>query len=106
MRLIKQLSDDIIINIDEARDKIGTAYRLHDENPDAAAWYKKMAESHIQFNQQAHGIVAKLISDHKSSADYAARKDYYDGMLDAWNTIHTDTMEKTAEVQTMITLYK
>ena len=62
MKLIKRLSADIACNIDEAREKIRTAYALKAECPEAAAWYREMAAAHINFNTNGHAVVKKLMS--------------------------------------------
>ena len=61
MKIIKRLSNDIACNIEEARDKIRTAYELKSEYPEAANWYREMAAAHIGFNQSGHAAVKKLI---------------------------------------------
>lgn len=102
MRMIKDVSSDIRTNIYEAREKIMTAYELKDSCPSAAAWYKEMAASHLAFNTNGHGVVAKLIADYKASDDYRNNPQYADGMMDAWNAIHADLVKQTAEVKSMI----
>lgn len=106
MKIIKQLSNDIACNIDEARDKIRTAYELKAEYPEAGAWYREMASSHIAFNANGHNAVKKLIEGYKSSEDYRRNPNYADGMIDAWTVIHDDLVAKTAEVRAMIEGYK
>ena len=106
MRMIKRLSEDIRCNIDEARDKILTAYDLHDENPQAASWYKEMAAAHLNFNTNGHAIITKLIGDYKTSEEYKMHPEYADGMMAVWNAEHADLIKRSAEVQSMISTYK
>lgn len=106
MKLIKQLSNDIACNIDEARDKIRTAYELKAEFPEAGAWYREMAIAHINFNANGHATVKKLIESYKASEEYRRNPNYADGMIDAWTVIHDDLIAKAAEVKAMIEGYK
>lgn len=106
MRIIKQLSHDIAGNIDEAREKIRTAYELKAEHPDAAAWYKEMAAAHIGFNTNGHAAVKKYIEAYKATEAYRANPAFADGMLGAWTALHNDLIAKTAEVKAMIDGYR
>lgn len=106
MKIIKQLSNDIACNIDEARDKIRTAYELKAEYPEAGAWYREMAIAHINFNANGHAAVKKLIEGYKASEEYRRNPSYADGMIDAWTVIHDDLIARTAEVRAMIEGYK
>lgn len=102
MKIIKELSDNIRTNIDEAREKITRAYELKDSCPLASAWYKEMALAHIMFNTNGHSAVAKCISDYKMSDEYKDNPDFADGMMSAWELIHSDLTCKSAEVKAMI----
>lgn len=102
MKLIMKLSADIAGNIDEARDKIRTAYELKSQSPEAAAWYKDMAAAHLGFNSSGHAAVKKLIDAHRSSATYQQNPAYADGMIAAWQAVHNDLTAKTAEVKAMV----
>lgn len=106
MKLIKQIAESMEGNLREARNHIGTAYRLKDSDPQSAAWYKDMASAHINFNTAGHTAIAKLITDYKETPDYKNRADYYAGMLDVWNAKHADIVRETAEIQAMITTFK
>lgn len=106
MKIIKRLSNDIACNIDEAREKIRTAYELKAESPEAAAWYREMAAAHIAFNSNGHAAVKKLIDAHKNSDDYKRNPAYADGMIAAWTVIHDDLIAKTAEVKAMVDGWK
>lgn len=106
MKIIKRLSNDIACNIDEARDKIRTAYELKVESPEAAAWYREMASAHIGFNAKGHEVAKKLIDAYKASDGYKRDPHYADGMLAAWNAIHNDLTARTAEVKAMIDGWK
>lgn len=106
MKLIKRISNDIAGNIDEAREKIRTAYELKAESPEAAAWYRDMAQAHIGFNSKGHEVCKKLIESHKASEEYKRNPAFADGMLGAWNAIHDDLIAKTAEVKAMVDGFK
>lgn len=106
MRIIKRLSHDIACNIDEARDKIKTAYELKAECPEAAAWYREMANAHIAFNANGHAAVKKLIDAYKSGDEYKRNPAYADGMIAAWSAMHENMVAKSAEVRAMIDGYK
>lgn len=106
MKLIKHISNEIAGNIDEAREKIRTAYALKAESPEAAAWYREMASAHIGFNSKGHEVAKKLIDAYKASDGYKRDPHYADGMLAAWNAIHDDLIEKTAEVKAMVDGFK
>lgn len=106
MKLIKRISNEIAGNIDEAREKIRTAYALKAESPEAAAWYREMANAHIGFNAKGHEVAKKLIDAYKASDDYKRDPHYADGMLAAWNAIHNDLTARTAEVKAMIDGFK
>lgn len=106
MKLIKQISNDIAGNIDEAREKMRTAYALKAESPEAAAWYREMAQAHIGFNSKGHEVIKKMIETYKNSEEYKRNPAFADGMLGAWNAIHDDLIAKTAEVKAMVEGFK
>lgn len=106
MKLIKQISNDIAENISEAKDKIRTAYELKTESPEAAAWYREMANAHLGFNSKGHEVSKKLIETYKASEEYKRNPAFADGMLGAWNAIHDDLIAKTAEVKAMVDGFK
>lgn len=106
MKLIMELSKDIAGNINEARDKIRTAYELKGESPEAAAWYKDMAAAHLGFNQSGHTAVKKLIETYKGTESYKNNPVYADGMINAWQAVHADLTARTAEVKAMIDGWK
>ena len=106
MKLIKQISNDIAGNIDEAREKMRTAYALTAESPEAAAWYREMAQAHIGFNSKGHEVIKKLIEAYKTSDEYKRNPAFADGMMGAWNAIHDDLIAKTAEVKAMVDGFK
>ena len=106
MKMIKRLSAEIAGNIEEARDKIKTAYGLKTECPEAAAWYREMANAHIAFNTNGHALVKKMIEKYKASDDYKRKAEYADGMIAVWKAIHDDLIAKSAEVRAMIEGYK
>ena len=106
MKIIKNLSSDIACNIDEARDKIRTAYELKAEHPEAAAWYHEMAAAHLSFNQGGHAVVKKLIEAYRSSEEYKRNPAYADGMMSAWEAMHNELIARTAEVRAMCEGFK
>lgn len=106
MKMIKKLSADIAGNIDEAKDKIRTAYEVKTECPEAGAWYKEMAAAHVSFNTNGHAAVKKLIESYKASEAYKQNPAFADGMITAWEALHNDLIAKTAEVKAMVEGYK
>lgn len=106
MKIIKKLSNDLACNIDEARDKMRTAYELKAEYPEAGAWYKEMASAHLNFNTNGHNAVKKLIDGYKASDEYKRNPNFADGMIAAWEAVHNDLIAKTAEVKAMVDGYK
>lgn len=106
MKIIKRISNDIACNIEEARDKIRTAYELKAEHPEAANWYREMAAAHIGFNQSGHAAVKKLIEAHKASDEYKRKPEFADGMIAAWEAMHNELVSKAAEVKAMIDGFK
>ena len=106
MKLIKQMANNIAGNIDEARDKIRMAYELRNEYPEAAAWYRKMAVAHLDFNSDGHQTISQMIEKYKASDDYKRNAEYADGMIAVWKAIHDDLIAKSAEVRAMIDGYK
>lgn len=106
MRIIKRLITDMAGNIDEARDKIRTAYELKAEYPKAAEWYRSMAAAHLGFNDAGHKTVSEIVEVYKASDEYKRRPEYADGMLAAWEAVHSDLTAKCAEVKAMIDGYK
>lgn len=106
MKMIKRLSHSISCNIDEARDKIKTAYELKAECPEAAAWYREMANAHIAFNANGHVAVKKLIDAYKASEEYKRNPGYADGMIAAWSAMHDNMAARSAEVKAMIDGFK
>lgn len=103
MRMIKKLSDDMWMNIHEAKDKIREAYKLRDADKGAADWYKEMAAAHMAFNNNGHAVAKKLIENAKTEM-----KDnpMTPGMLAVYNDMHADIMAAAAEVNAMISAYK
>lgn len=106
MKLIKQISTEIADNIDEARNKIHLAYELKAESPEAAAWYREMAAAHLSFNQNGHNVAKRLIEAYRESDGYKRNSAYADGMLTAWESIHSSMAAKTAEVKAMVEGWK
>lgn len=106
MKIIKRLSNDIACNIEEARDKIRTAYELKSEYPEAASWYREMAAAHIGFNQSGHAAVKKLIEAYKASDEYKEKSEFANGMIAAWEAMHNEFVSKAAEVKAMIDGFK
>lgn len=103
MKMIKMLSEEIKGNICEAREKIGTAYKLRDKDKAAADWYKDMAAAHMAFNQAGHANVKRLIDDAKAKR---ADDKLMPGMMAVYEDMHADIMRDSAEVQAMISAYK
>jgi hypothetical protein len=103
MRMIKKVSDAIRHNIFEAKEKIGMAYRLRDEDKAVADWYKEMAAAHLAFNGTGHTVVTKLI-DH--AKEHMHDNPMLPGMMAVYNEIHADLKKEAAEVQAMIQNYK
>ena len=106
MKLIKQMANNIAGNIDEARDKIRMAYELRNEYPEVAAWYRKMAVAHLDFNSDGHQTITQMIEKYKASDDYKRKAEYADGMIAVWKAIHDDLIAKSAEVRATIDGYK
>lgn len=106
MRIIKQLSGDIECNIREAEEKIDTAYRLREQFPQEALWYKDMAIAHLNFNNRAHELVAAQINTYRSSQEYKDHPEYADGMMAVWNDRHADLIARSAKVKSMVDTYK
>lgn len=103
MRMIKKVSDAIRENIHEAKEKIGMAYRLRDEDKAVADWYKEMAAAHIAFNTNGHNVVTKLIEQAK---EHMHDNPMMPGMMAVYNEIHADLKRESAEVQAMIQNYR
>lgn len=103
MRMIKKVSDAIRHNIFEAKEKIGMAYRLHDEDKAVADWWRDMAAAHMAFNDKGHAIVTRLIE--YARADMG-NNPMMPGMMAVYNEIHADLKKEAAEVQAMIQNYK
>lgn len=106
MKIVKRISNDMMGNIDEAREKIRTAYELKSEHPEAASWYREMAAAHIGFNQSGHAAVKKLIEAYKASDEYKKKTEFADGMIAAWEAMHNELVNKAAEVKAMIDGFK
>lgn len=103
MRMIKKVSDAIRHNIFEAKEKIGMAYRLHDEDKAVADWWRDMAAAHMAFNEKGHAIVTRLIEHAKTDMN---NNPMMPGMMAVYNEIHADLKKEAAEVQAMIQNYK
>lgn len=103
MRMIKKVSDAIRHNIFEAKEKIGMAYRLREEDKAVADWYKEMAAAHLAFNNTGHSVVTKLIEHAK---EHMTSNPMMPGMMAVYNEIHADLKKEAAEVQAMIQNYK
>lgn len=106
MKIVKRISNDMMGNIEEAREKIRTAYELKAEHPEAASWYREMAAAHINFNSSGHDVLEKLSEQYKSSDAYKRNPEYANGMMEAWQAMHTDMMARAAEVKAMIDGFK
>lgn len=96
MREIKHITKDIAGNIREAREKIGRAYELVEENRAYADWQRDMALQHLSFNTKGHEIAKKMISEAEESNPLTP------GMRMVYNALHADLMKETAEVKAMI----
>lgn len=106
MKTIRRLYNEISGNIDEAREKIRTAYELKSTALEAASWYREMASAHIGFNTNGQSVIKKLIESYKVSEDYKNSPEYANGMLAAWEAMHIDLSTKSAEVKALIDGWK
>lgn len=103
MRMIKRLTEEIRGNIDEAEEKIKTAYKLRETDRQTADWYRDMAVAHLGFNATGHSIVSRMIRETESAMHDNPK---LPGMIEVYNDLHADIMAEAAEVQGMISAYK
>lgn len=106
MNTIRRLYNEISGNIDEAREEMRTAYSLKIVAPDAASWYKEMANAHLAFNTNGQAVIKKMIEAYKTSEEYKHSPEYANGMLAAWDAVISDMSAKMAEVKAMIDGWK
>lgn len=100
MRLIRQLTDDIRSNIDEAERHINAAYALIETNRQAADWYRDMATAHLGFNAAGHAAARKLVDEQKANGSPLVP-----GMLAVYEAVHADLIKRTAQVRAMVDMY-
>lgn len=102
METIKCVLNEMYGNIGEAREKIRSAYALKQNNREAAAWFRDMAEAHIRFNTDGSSVFKRLIEAYKGSEEYKRNPNYVSGIIDAWETMCAYLLAYTAEVRAMI----
>lgn len=106
MMRIKLVNDEMYGNVAEAKEKIEKAYALKDSCPEAAEWFRDMADAHIRFNDEGHAVVERMIEEYKSTEAYRSNPEYARGMTDAWKSIHAEMRAQSARVAAMINQYK
>ena len=100
------LSGDMECNVREAQDKIMTAYRIKEQYPVEAEWYRDMARAHLEFNRNAHALISDRITEYKNSKEHAEHPEYAAGMMAVWEDKHADIVDDTARVRSMIDEFK
>lgn len=103
MRMIKRICNEMRGNVQEAREKICTAYTLREKSKDIADWYKEMAAVHLQFNTTGVSILAKMVAEAKAKAP---SDPLAPGMLAVYDDMRADIACDAAEVQAMVQNYK
>ena len=106
MKIIKCIYNEMAGNIDEARDKIKTAYELKETNRETAEWFCYMAEAHMKFNTEGHNIMDKMLESRKNASEYKANPEYVKGMTDVWKVMNSDLRAETSEVAATIDNFK
>lgn len=101
--MIKWAADIIRANLDEAEKYARKAHELKEDNKMAADWCKDMANMHLNANNAGHALVKKLIDDFAASGK---NSELAPGMKAVYNDQHNDMIRRTAEVQTMLSMYK
>ena len=100
---IKKTAKAIDHNVHEAEQHIKKAHEMRETCRMTADWYKEMAQRHIEFNAQGRAVYDRKMRDLIEAPDAA---EYLPGIKAAYNDWISDINEKTAEVMTMIQMYK
>lgn len=103
MKNIKITADIIKNNLREARKYIEMAIEHKEDCPHISEWARKMAKSHLEFNQDGHTIAKKLIDEYKASGNHS---DLAPGMMAMFNVIHADLIKEEMELMAMIQSFK
>ena len=103
LEYIKKAAKAMDHNLHEAETHIRKAYDMRDKCQMTADWYKDMAHRHLEFN-----TIGRAIYDRKMRelAEMPEAAEYLVGIKTAYNDWIGEINEKTAEVMTMIQMYK
>lgn len=71
MEKVIEIMDDISTNIDEAFEKVETAFRMREHCPHYAEWLVSMATQHLAFNSRGFEVMDRMLEKHKEHTDVA-----------------------------------
>lgn len=101
MKIIKALSEKINEEIADAKSYAQMALAHKDDYPDLSRTLYTIATQEMDHMKMLHDKVSDIISDY--------RKDHGEPpapMLAVYNYLHEKSIEDSAEVKTMLTMYK
>lgn len=100
MRLIKDITDDMMEEIHDAKHRIERAMEFKPLYPDIAKRESDIAEQELVHAEKDHKSVMELIEEYKKT-----KGDPPAYMLEYWNEKHEHFMEKYARAKCMIELF-
>lgn len=99
MKNIKVAADILKGNLREARKYIEMAIEYKDECPSLYDWMRNMAKAHLDFNQDGHTLIKRMIADYKMNGK---NSELAPGMMAMFNVIHADIMKDEMELTAML----
>lgn len=100
MKIIKEITDDMLEEIHDAKHRIERAMEFKPLYPDIARRESEIAAQELTHAEKDHASVVELIENYKKTKD-----DPPEYMLEYWNEKHKRYIDKYARVKCMIEEY-